>query len=76
MRVRGVEAEQLVWLANWANFDQVALRSPWDCSLRSAEFEAWLDPAAGSSDSSTTCQRAARRSLTSAANDCATVGSS
>lgn len=48
--VRGVHAEQLVWhdgTVDWASYDLVVLRSPWDYSLRPAEFEAWLDRAAG-----------------------------
>ncbi|MGP9581457.1 MULTISPECIES: ATP-grasp domain-containing protein [unclassified Brachybacterium] len=50
LRRRGVHAEQLVWhdgAVDWASYDLVVLRSPWDYSLRPAEFEAWLDRAAG-----------------------------
>lgn len=50
LRGRGVHAEQLVWhdgTIDWAAYHLVVLRSPWDYTLRPAEFEAWLDRAAG-----------------------------
>jgi len=43
---RGVRAEAVVWHdlgVDWAVFDLIVMRSPWDYSLRTAEFLAWLD---------------------------------
>ena len=48
LRGRGVHAEQLVWhdaSIDWAGYDLLVLRSPWDYFLRPTEFEAWLDRA-------------------------------
>lgn len=48
LRARGVEARAVDWAdahVDWAGFDLVVLRSPWDYSLRPAEFDAWLDRA-------------------------------
>lgn len=45
LRGRGVEAESLVWrdpAADWAAYDLVVLRSPWDYAERPGEFDAWL----------------------------------
>ena len=43
---RGVPAEAVVWhdpSVDWAAFDLIVMRSPWDYSLRTPEFLAWLD---------------------------------
>jgi len=43
---RGAEARAVDWAdpeVEWAGFDLVVLRSPWDYSERPAEFAAWLD---------------------------------
>jgi glutathione synthase/RimK-type ligase-like ATP-grasp enzyme len=43
---RGVPAEAVVWhdaAVDWSAFDLIVMRSPWDYSLRTAEFLAWLD---------------------------------
>lgn len=45
LRGRGVEAEALVWrdpAVDWAAYDLVVLRSPWDYVERPREFDAWL----------------------------------
>jgi glutathione synthase/RimK-type ligase-like ATP-grasp enzyme len=42
---RGVCAEAAVWhdpSVDWSRFDLIVMRSPWDYSLRTAEFLAWL----------------------------------
>jgi len=43
---RGIPAEAPVWhdpSVDWNAFDLIVMRSPWDYSLRTAEFLAWLD---------------------------------
>src|SRR5512140_2843965 len=43
---RGVPAEAVVWHdpgVDWERFGLMVMRSPWDYSLRTAEFLAWLD---------------------------------
>lgn len=48
LRSRGVEARAVDWAdpaVDWAGFDLVVLRSPWDYAVRPAEFDAWLDRA-------------------------------
>jgi len=43
---RGEPAEAVVWhdaAVDWSAFDLIVMRSPWDYSLRTAEFLAWLD---------------------------------
>jgi len=43
---RGVPAEAVVWhdpSVDWGAYDLIVMRSPWDYSLRTAEFLAWLD---------------------------------
>lgn len=48
LHARGAEARAVDWAdpeVDWADFDLVVLRSPWDYSLRPAEFDAWLDRA-------------------------------
>ena len=43
---RGVPAEAVVWhdpSVEWSAFDLIVMRSPWDYSLRTAEFLTWLD---------------------------------
>lgn len=48
LHARGAEARAVDWAdpeVEWASFDLVVLRSPWDYSLRPAEFDAWLDRA-------------------------------
>jgi len=43
---RSVPAEAVVWhdaAIDWSAFDLIVMRSPWDYSLRTAEFLAWLD---------------------------------
>jgi hypothetical protein len=43
---RGVPAEAVVWhdpSVDWGRFDLIVMRSPWDYSLRTVEFLAWLD---------------------------------
>ena len=43
---RGVDASAVVWHdrgVDWAGFDLLVLRSPWDYPERMAELEAWLD---------------------------------
>jgi len=43
---RGVPAEAVVWhdtSVDWDAFDLIVMRSPWDYSLRTAGFLAWLD---------------------------------
>lgn len=43
---RGVPAEAPVWhdpSVEWERYDLIVMRSPWDYSLRTAEFLAWLD---------------------------------
>ncbi|AXK46791.1 ATP-grasp domain-containing protein [Brachybacterium saurashtrense] len=45
LRARSVDAEALVWRdasVDWAGYDLVVIRSPWDYSERPAEFDAWL----------------------------------
>ena len=42
---RGVSAEAAVWSdpsVDWSVYDLIVMRSPWDYSLRTAEFLAWL----------------------------------
>lgn len=42
----GVSAQAAVWHdpgVDWDDFDLIVMRSPWDYSLRTAEFLAWLD---------------------------------
>ncbi|KXK61250.1 hypothetical protein AWW66_14420 [Micromonospora rosaria] len=42
----GIEATAAVWddgTVDWAGYDLVVLRSPWDYMLRHAEFVAWAD---------------------------------
>lgn len=42
----GISARPAVWSdpdVDWASFDAVVIRSPWDYFERSAEFRAWLD---------------------------------
>lgn len=49
---RGVQAEMTPWRStevDWASFDLLVIRSPWDYALHSEEFERWLDMAASSS---------------------------
>lgn len=45
LRERGVDADAVVWHADvdWASYDLLVLRSPWDYPRRVAEFEAWFD---------------------------------
>lgn len=46
LRARGAQAEAVVWhdsTVDWARFDLVVIRSPWDYAVRSAEFTTWLD---------------------------------
>jgi glutathione synthase/RimK-type ligase-like ATP-grasp enzyme len=48
LRGRGVEADALVWhdpAVDWAAYDLLVIRSPWDYPQRPAEFDAWLDRA-------------------------------
>lgn len=48
LHARGAEARAVDWAdpeVDWADFDLVVLRSPWDYSLRPAEFDAWLNRA-------------------------------
>ena len=43
---RGVPAEAVAWhdaAVDWTAFDLIVMRSPWDYSLRTVEFLAWLD---------------------------------
>jgi glutathione synthase/RimK-type ligase-like ATP-grasp enzyme len=43
---RGAPAEAAVWhdaAVDWSRFDLIVMRSPWDYTLRTAEFLAWLD---------------------------------
>jgi len=43
---REVPAEAVVWhdaAVDWDAYDLIVMRSPWDYSLRTAEFLAWLD---------------------------------
>jgi glutathione synthase/RimK-type ligase-like ATP-grasp enzyme len=43
---RGVLAEAVVWhdpSVDWSAFDLIVMRSPWDYTLRTAEFLAWLE---------------------------------
>ncbi|WP_193118702.1 ATP-grasp domain-containing protein [Brachybacterium tyrofermentans] len=49
---RGVHAEMTPWRSpdvDWASFDLLVIRSPWDYALHPEEFESWLDLAASSS---------------------------
>ncbi|MFG3579418.1 ATP-grasp domain-containing protein [Micromonospora chersina] len=44
LAARGVAAEAVVWddpAVDWAHYDLVVLRSPWDYALRRDEFVAW-----------------------------------
>lgn len=46
LRHRGADAELTVWhdeAVDWAAFDLLVLRSPWDYAGRPAQFEAWLE---------------------------------
>lgn len=46
LHARGVEAASLDWhdpAVDWASWDLVVLRSPWDYAQHAAEFAAWLD---------------------------------
>jgi len=46
LRGVAIDAELAVWddtLVDWAGFDLLIMRSPWDYSERLAEFLAWLD---------------------------------
>ena len=48
LRERGAEARAVDWAdeeVDWAGFDLVVLRSPWDYSERPAQFDAWLESA-------------------------------
>ncbi len=43
---RGVDATAPVWHdtgVDWSGFDLIVMRSPWDYSIRTAEFLAWLE---------------------------------
>lgn len=45
LRERGAAADSLVWRdgeVDWAGYDLLVLRSPWDYVERPAEFDAWL----------------------------------
>ena len=45
LRERGVDAAAVVWhdrAVDWAGYDLLVLRSPWDYPERMAELEAWL----------------------------------
>ncbi|ATG50386.1 hypothetical protein CFK38_01745 [Brachybacterium vulturis] len=45
---RGAEARAVDWAdpeVDWAGFDLVVLRSPWDYAVRPREFDAWLERA-------------------------------
>lgn len=45
---RGARAERTVWhdpAVDWASYDLVVVRSPWDYSVRAAEFGQWLERA-------------------------------
>ena len=45
LRARGLDARAVVWHADedWAAFDLLVLRSPWDYPERFAQLTAWLD---------------------------------
>ena len=46
LRARGIEAASLDWhdpAVDWAGWDLVVLRSPWDYAQHPQEFAAWLD---------------------------------
>lgn len=46
LRDRGHAADEVLWWApdvDWAGYDLVVVKSPWDYSLRVEEFLAWLD---------------------------------
>ena len=46
LQVRGADVRAVDWAdpaVDWSAFDLVVLRSPWDYSMRPAEFDAWLD---------------------------------
>lgn len=46
LRERGAEADSLVWRdedVDWAGYDLLVLRSPWDWVEQPAAFAAWLD---------------------------------
>lgn len=48
LRARGANVRAVDWAdpaVDWSGFDLVVLRSPWDYSVRPAEFDAWLDRA-------------------------------
>lgn len=48
LRTRGVAADALGWRdaeVDWAAYDLLVLRSPWDYAERPAEFDAWLERA-------------------------------
>ena len=48
LRERGAETRAVDWAdeeVDWAGFDLVVLRSPWDYSERPAQFDAWLESA-------------------------------
>ncbi|MGP9537329.1 ATP-grasp domain-containing protein [Brachybacterium sp. AOP43-C2-M15] len=50
LRERGVDADALVWRdpeVDWAGYDLLVIRSPWDYVERPAEFDAWLSEAGG-----------------------------
>ncbi len=43
---RGIHADAPVWhdvTVDWSAYDLIVMRSPWDYSLRTCEFLAWLD---------------------------------
>lgn len=53
IRRRGVEVEVVDWDdtdADWASFDRVVIRSPWDYAQRVPEFLAWVDRASAATD--------------------------
>ena len=50
LQARGVEAASLDWhdgSVDWATWDLVVIRSPWDYSQHPAEFAAWLERVEG-----------------------------
>jgi hypothetical protein len=49
LRRDGLDAEMAIWhddAVDWADYDLLIIRTPWDYSVRYAEFMAWLDRAA------------------------------
>lgn len=49
LRALGLDAEATVWHdadVDWASYDLVVIRSPWDYPRRIAEFEAWFEKVA------------------------------